>query len=330
MLWQHLGLVRTTTTPPPPSLFPSRRPLEIATAVVLFVVAAGWALPAAAQSGGGEAGLSVLAAVILGLVEGLTEFLPVSSTGHLLVANEVLDLGGTEAADQALDAYAICIQAGAILAVLVLYQERVRQMIDGLLGRSDEGRVVLVAVVAAFIPTAIIGLALRGVVRDRLFGAGPVAIAWLVGGLAILALVKTGLLERAGVELGRITTRQAVLIGILQAVALWPGVSRSLVTIVAGVLVGLSLRAAVEFSFLLGLVTLSAATVLTAISEGDLLIDTFGIVTPLVGLVVAFVAAVISVRWMVTWLQSRGLDVFGYYRVVIALAAFAAIGVGWL
>ena len=289
-----------------------------------------WAVPAAAQAGDGSSGLSVFAAVVLGLVEGLTEYLPVSSTGHLLVTNKVLGLGGTEAADTALDAYAICIQAGAILAVLVLYQDRVRQMIDGLVGRSAEGRAVLLAVLAAFVPTAIIGLALRDVVRDRLFGTGPIAAAWLVGGLAILALVRSGFFARAGVALSSISTTQALLIGVGQAVALWPGVSRSLVTIVAGVLVGLSLEAAVEFSFLLGLVTLSAATVLTAYSDGALLIDTFGYVTPIIGLLVAFVAAIVSVRWMVSWLQSRGFAVFGYYRVAIGVLTIAAIALGWL
>jgi undecaprenyl-diphosphatase len=287
-------------------------------------------LVAAARTSEGSAELSVPAAIVLGLVEGLTEYLPVSSTGHLLVANEVLGLGGTPDADRSLDAYAICIQAGAILAVLVLYHERIRQMIDGLLGRSEHGRTVLMAMIAAFVPTAIIGFALKDVVRDNLFGAGPVAGAWLIGGLAILALTRTGLLARAGAELHQITLRQAVLIGLGQAVALWPGVSRSLVTIIAAVLVGLSLAAAVEFSFLLGLVTLSAATVLTALSDGSLLIDTFGVVTPIVGLVVAFVAAVASVRWMVNWLQRRSLDIFGYYRVAIGVLALAAIAAGWL
>ena len=288
-------------------------------------------IPVAAQAtDDGSIGLSVFAAVILGLVEGFTEYLPVSSTGHLLVTNEILGLGGTPDADDALEAYAICIQAGAILAVLVLYQERIRQMIDGLLGRSVEGRRVLLAVIAAFIPTAIIGLALKNVVRDRLFGVGPIAAAWLVGGVAILLLVRSGFFSRAGIALSNISTTQALLIGLGQAVALWPGVSRSLVTIIAGVLVGLSLEAAVEFSFLLGLVTLSAATVLTAYTDGGLLIDTFGYVTPLIGLAVAFVAAVVSVRWMVAWLQSRGFAIFGYYRVAIGVAAFAAIGLGWL
>ena len=293
------------------------------------VVAALWMLPASAQDEGTGTGLSVFAAIVLGLVEGLTEYLPVSSTGHLLVTNELLGLGGTEAEDTALDAYAICIQAGAILAVLFLYWERILQMVDGLIGRSDDGRRILLAVIGAFIPTAIIGLAFKDLVRDNLFGVGPVAAAWLVGGLAILVLTRTGLLDRAGIELSQISVVQALLIGVGQAVALWPGVSRSLVTIVAGVLVGLSLRAAVEFSFLLGLVTLSAATALTALQEGDLLIDTFGYLTPAIGLVVAFVAAVASVRWMVSWLQDRGLNIFGYYRVLIGIAAFTALALGW-
>ena len=311
------------------TLRPTRPPLLAAVAVGSVVAL--WMIPVAAQTtDDGSTSLSVFAAVILGLVEGFTEYLPVSSTGHLLVTNEILGLGGTPDADDALEAYAICIQAGAILAVLVLYQERIRQMVDGLLGRSAEGRRVLLAVIAAFVPTAIIGLALRDVVRDRLFGVGPIATAWLIGGVGILLLVRSGFFSRAGIALSSISTTQALLIGLGQAVALWPGVSRSLVTIIAGVLVGLSLEAAVEFSFLLGLVTLSAATVLTAYTEGGLLIDTFGFATPLIGLAVAFVAAVVSVRWMVAWLQSRGFAIFGYYRVVIGVAAFAAIGLGWL
>ncbi len=274
--------------------------------------------------------LSVLSAVILGLVEGLTEYLPVSSTGHLLVTTELLGLATTEEAEEALDTYAICIQAGAILAVFVLYRERVAQMFDGLLGRSEDGRRVLTAVIAAFIPTAIIGLLLVETVRSRLFGVEPVAIAWLVGGLAIIALTRSGLLQRAGTELSAISARQAVLIGMAQAIALWPGTSRSLITIVAGVLVGLSLSAAVEFSFLLGLATLGAATIVTAAEDGSQLIDLFGWFTPLVGLVVAFLAALASIRWMVSWLQDRSLDVFGYYRIAIGLLAFGLVAAGRL
>ncbi len=297
--------------------------------VALALLSAG---PVLAQGGTADddIGLSVFAAVVLGLVEGITEYLPVSSTGHLLITNEILGLGGTQAADDALDTYAICIQAGAILAVLFVYQERIRQMIDGLLGRSEEGRRVLVAVIAAFVPTAIIALAIFNTVRDRLFGPTPIAVAWLVGGVGILILTRRGFFDRAGAELATITFRQAGLIGLLQAAAVWPGTSRSLVTIVAGVLVGLSLRAAVEFSFLLGLITLTAATAFAGLSDGAELVDTFGVVTPVVGLVVAFVSAVAAVRWMVAWLSDRGFEVFGWYRIAIGILALGAVGLGWL
>jgi undecaprenyl-diphosphatase len=303
-------------------------PLAALVALAVAATPAAAALAQAAQDGVDE--LSVGAAVLLGLVEGLTEYLPVSSTGHLLVTNEILGLAQTEEAEKALDTYAICIQAGAILAVVVLYRERILQMLDGLLGRSEEGRRVLLAVITAFVPTAIIGLAIVGWVRDKLFGLPPIAGAWLVGGLAILALTRSGIMNRGGRSLAELTLPQAALIGVAQAVAMWPGTSRSLITIVAAILVGLSLSAAVEFSFLLGLITLSAATAATAASDGGQLIDLYGWVTPAIGLVVAFVAALVSVRWMVSWLQQRSFDVFGWYRIAIGLAAFGALAAGWI
>ena len=116
-------------------------------------------------------------------------------------------------------------------------------MVDGLIGRSDEGRRIMLAVVGAFVPTAIIAYAFKDPVRDNLFGVPPIATAWLVGGIAILVVTRMGLLERAGVELGQITLVQAGLIGLGQAIALWPGVSRSLVTILTALVVGLSLLA---------------------------------------------------------------------------------------
>lgn len=298
--------------------------------IVLSVAVLFWMAPAAAQAESGDAGLSLFAAIVLGLVEGITEYLPISSTGHLLVVTEILGLGGTESSDRSLETYAICIQAGAILAVFVVYLDRIKQMFEGLLGRSEEGRRILLAVIVAFVPTAVIAVAIFDLVRDQLFGVTPIAVAWFVGGLVILALSRSGFFDRAGVELAEITMRQAGLIGVMQALAVWPGTSRSLVTIIAGVLVGLSLRAAVEFSFLLGLVTLSAATVFAGLSDGQELIDNFGYLTPLVGLVVAFVSAVVAVRWMVAWLNNRGFEIFGWYRLAVGLAAFAAVGAGWL
>lgn len=270
----------------------------------------------------------MLASIILGVVEGITEYLPISSTGHLLVTQELLGLGGTDEADLALDTYAICIQAGAILAVLVLYRERIKQMIAGMMGRDPEGRRVLLATITAFVPTVAIALALQDPIRDRLFGAGPIAIAWFVGGLGILYLVRTDRLSQAGADITEMTLRQAFLIGLIQSLALWPGVSRSLSTIVAAVVVGMSLSAAVEFSFILGLVTLGAATAYEALDNGQNLIDTFGYTTPLIGLVVAFVSAVVAVRWMVTWLEQRGFAIFGWYRLVVGLALGAAVLAG--
>lgn len=307
------------------------RTLTLAAVVSMSVVAFGVspALAALTEASEGAPELSPLAAVILGLVEGLTEYLPVSSTGHLLVTNELLGLVNEET-ETALETYAICIQAGAILAVFVLYRERVVEMFNGLIGRSTDGRRVLMGVVIAFIPTAAIGYLLVDTVRDRLFGVTPIAAAWLIGGLAILGLTHSGLLAKAGTELVHISATQAFLIGLAQSLALWPGVSRSLITIVAGVVVGLSLAAAVEFSFLLGLVTLGAATLVTALEDGDQLIDLFGWTTPLIGLAVAFVAALASIKWMVAWLQERSLDVFGYYRIAIGALAFGLVAVGWL
>jgi undecaprenyl-diphosphatase len=316
---------RLTTAPP-------KLLLGLAAALTGLAVLIDPAIAVVAQESAAEGvdELSIWAAIILGLVEGLTEYLPVSSTGHLLVTNEILGLAQTEEAEQALDTYAICIQAGAIVAVFVLYWERIRQMLDGLLGRSEEGRRVLIGVIVAFIPTAIIGLALVDYVRDRLFGVGPIATAWLIGGIGILILTRTGLMDRGGIELSELTTRHALIIGVAQAIAMWPGTSRSLITIVAAVLVGLSLRAAVEFSFLLGLATLGAATVATGFTDGSQLVDLYGYATPAIGMVVAFLAALASIKWMVSWLQERSFDVFGYYRVVIGILAFGAMAVGWL
>ncbi len=277
-----------------------------------------------------SADLSVLDSVILGLVEGLTEYLPVSSTGHLLIAQKLLGLGGDDATDLALETYAICIQAGAILAVLFLYWGRIRQMLDGLLGRSEEGRHILIAVMTAFVPTAIIGLVVQGPVREYLFGVWPIALSWLVGGFVILYLSRTGFMDKAGKGLGELTVQNALIIGVLQAIAMWPGTSRSLTVIIAGLFIGLSLKAAVEFSFLLGLITLAAATAFEGMQNGPELVDQFGVVNPLIGLFVAFVSAMAAVKWMVSWLEQKGFDIFGYYRIVIGLGAFAALGMGAL
>ena len=288
-------------------------------------------VPASPSAGAKQDALTLGEALILGTIEGLTEYLPVSSTGHLLVAGWFMGVGDTPIASarkkarnkEAVDAYTICIQAGAIIAVLGLYFRRVRQMLRGLAGRDAEGRGLLINVVAAFLPAAVGGLLLNKLIKTWLFGPWPVILAWFVGGLAILAVCRWNQGKERPGNTGRsieeLTWRMALIIGFAQCIAMWPGVSRSLVTIVGGLLVGLSLSAAVEFSFLLGIITLGAATGYDTLKHGQLMLQTFDPLSLAVGVAAAFVSAVLSVKWMVRYLNRHGLALFGYYRVVLAV-----------
>jgi undecaprenyl-diphosphatase len=281
-----------------------------------------WATPAGAASAvvaASESALSVGQAILFGVVEGLTEFLPISSTGHLLVLARILDVGQHGKAEDAIKSYEIAIQAGAILAVLGLYRHRFLTMVEGVTGKSEDGRRVLIGVLLAFVPAAIVGVALESVIKDVLFGVGPVLAAWVVGGILILVLSRNGVLApKGGKLLEQLTPRDAIVIGVAQVAALWPGTSRSLVTIVAALLLGYSMAAAVEFSFLLGFLTLGAATGYQVLKDGQEMIDAFGWFTPIVGLVAAFVAAVVSIKWMVGYLERHDLSIFGWYRIAIA------------
>ena len=274
--------------------------------------------------------LSLWDAAILGIVEGVTEYLPVSSTGHLLLTESILGLDRDPASKRAANAYAIVIQAGAILAVLGLYRKRIRQMLLGLMGRDANGQALFWNLVIAFLPAVVAGLLLEDVIKGRLFGIWPVTAAWLTGGIFILFLDRKRPHELPGLSIESLGWRQALGIGLMQCVALWPGVSRSLATIAGGLLMGVELTAAVEFSFLLGLMTLGAATMYEAYNNGHMIVASFGLTGPLLGFFCAFVSAWISVKWMVSFLQRRGLALFGWYRIVLALVVAAVLlsGVG--
>lgn len=256
--------------------------------------------------------LSIPHAILLGIVEGITEFLPVSSTGHLLVVGELIGFG-TGKASVAADTYSIAIQFGAILAVLFLYRNRVWSLVRGLFGADADGRAFLIRLVVAFLPAAFIGVLAGDAMKSALFGPIPVTIAWLTGGIVLLRWKPTV----GSVVLHEMPIRAAFIIGCAQSIALWPGVSRSLVTLIAALAVGLSMSGAIEFSFLLGLITLSSATALDLTKHGSELVDQFGILAPSVGLVCAFITAVIAVKWMVGYLESHSLRVFGWYRLAI-------------
>jgi undecaprenyl-diphosphatase len=286
--------------------------------------------PAAGTAPGDATGqLSTADGLVLGLVEGVTEYLPVSSTGHLVVTARLLDLETEGSAGDALDSYTIVIQVGAIAAVLLLYRRRIVQMLGGIAGRDATGRRLVVALAAAFAPAAVAALALEGFIGDHLLEPGPVATAWIVGGVLLVVLGRA-LRERGrlGAPLEQITVRHALLIGVAQAVAVWPGVSRSLVTLVGGVLVGLTLAAAVEFSFLLGLLTLGAATGYEVVSNGSTITDELGFGPTVVGIVAAFVSAAVAVKFLVEYLNRRDLRGFGYYRVGVGVLTFVLLATG--
>lgn len=266
-------------------------------------------------------------AAVLGIVEGLTEYLPISSTGHLILAQRAMGITNSDPAN----AYAIVIQGGAILAVLWVYWSRISQMSRGVIGRDVQGRRLAQNLFVAMLPLLLI-VPLDKFIEHRLFGLWPVVAAWFVGGVAILLVVRyrPRSTADAGLELSAMTWRMAMAIGFLQLVAVWPGTSRSLMTIVAGVLVGLNLVAAVEFSFLLGMLTLGGATVLKMSKDHRMLLDHYTAASMLIGMVCAFIAAVIAVKWMVGYLKKHGMEIFGYYRVAIALAVALLLVLGWI
>jgi len=264
---------------------------------------------------------------VLGIVEGVTEYLPVSSTGHLILTQRMMKIPASQAAD----AYAICIQAGAILAVLGLYWPQVKEMILGLFGKSSQGLALAINIIVAFLPAAVIGVLFDAAIEEYLFGLWPIIAAWFVGGVAIILYTRWRPMHKngaadSGSDLTTLNWRMALTIGFAQCLAMWPGTSRSLVTILAGCLVGLSLSSAVEFSFLLGVVTLTAATGFKAVHGGLAMVHAYGWNTMLIGFAFATVSAAVAVKWMVSYLNRHSLVIFGIYRVALAVVATLMVG----
>ncbi|MCA9307103.1 MAG: undecaprenyl-diphosphate phosphatase [Phycisphaerales bacterium] len=285
--------------------------------------------------------MNLLEAVVLGLVEGITEYLPVSSTGHLILASRALGLDSDETIKRAVDDFNIVIQGGAILAVLGLYWPRILQMLRGLVAKDDDarrGRRLLINLVIAFIPAAILGFLFDETIEKHLFGVWPVIIALFVGGIWMIAIdswrkKKFGPEHVAdtGDTIDDITWQRAILIGLFQCVAMWPGTSRSMMTIAGGTILGLKPRQAAEFSFLLGLPTLGGACVYKLAKNLKHAHDTgtpnlfeqLGWLPVIVGVAVATVSAALAVRWLVSFLNKHGLAPFGYYRIALAIAVVA-------
>jgi undecaprenyl-diphosphatase len=322
------------------------RPLLVALALLSLPVAAAESPKPAPSASAPAAELSVADALVLGVVEGVTEFLPVSSTGHLIIANHFLGLEAEKpllSADgrplyyrapspqyphgvpltikQAADTYVVVIQFGAIAAVGILYWTQLIAMLRGLLGRDPAGRRLLINLLIAFLPAAGLGFLLHGWIDAHLFSIPAVIIA-LVAGAGLMFFAESWRRKHANRTAlpAELTPKQAAGIGALQCLALWPGTSRSMTTIVGGYFAGLDPRRAAEFSFLLGFVTLTAATVYKSYKGGAAMIQVFGWSNVLLGAAVAAVTAALSVRFLVGWLTRHGLAAFAWYRLALALA----------
>ena len=264
--------------------------------------------------------MTFIDAIVLGVVEGITEFLPISSTGHLILTSKLLGLVESEF----LTSFEIAIQLGAILAVVFLYWRKL--LVDrGLVAR----------VLAAFVPTAIIGLALHGLAKTYLLGnAKVVLISLFVGGVVLILfeywygkreerLVEIDIAGEADLPVLRqvITYKQAVIVGLAQSLAIVPGVSRAAATVVGGLALGLPRKTIVEFSFLLAIPTMAAATGLDLIKTGvnfssqEWLLLASGFIT-------AAVVAMVAVKWLLRFITHHNFTAFGWYRIVVATLAF--------
>ena len=262
-------------------------------------------------------------AVILGIVEGVTEFLPVSSTGHLLLAERFFDLGE----DSFWKSFAVLIQLGAILAILALYFGKLWHIAQGLFGGSVAARRFVIGVLVAFLPAAIIGAAMGGFIKSYLFNPWVVCFSLIVGGAILLWIDQ---LDLAPVHHDATTfpLPMYLKIGFAQCVAMIPGVSRSGATIVGAMLLGAEKRAAAEFSFFLAIPTMAGAFVYDLYkSRGDLSMD-HGVIIA-IGFVVSFITAIIVVKSFLGYVTRHGFALFAWWRVIVGTLGLIALALGY-
>lgn len=274
----------------------------------------------------------LIKAAIMGIVEGLTEFLPISSTGHLILAGSLLNFVGEKA-----KVFEIAVQTGAMFAVVWEYRQRLARTVTGIT-REPQARRFALNVLIAFIPAVVLGLAFGKYIKAHLFHPVPVAAAFIVGGFIILWVESRhkrlyGEMDLAGGRRARVETvddmgpMDALKVGLLQCLAMIPGTSRSGATIIGGLVLGMSRKAATEFSFYLGIPTLMGAGAYSVLKQRDALawadVPMFA-----VGLVFAFVSALLCIRWLIRYVSSHDFKVFAYYRIAFGLIVLATAYAG--
>jgi undecaprenyl-diphosphatase len=268
--------------------------------------------------------LLLIKAIVMGIVEGLTEFLPISSTGHLILAGSLLDFTGPGFTKEKADVFEIVIQAGAILAVCWEYRQRIAAVATGLFSDRKAQRLAINLVVA-FLPAAVLGVLFSKAIKAHLFSAVPVATAFIVGGLIILWVErrhgksKFGERDFARIEtVDDMSVVDAFKVGCAQVFALIPGTSRSGATIIGAMLFGLSRKAATEFSFFLAIPTLFGATVYS-LYKARALLESSDLPLFTVGTVAAFLSAFLCVRWLLRYISNHNFTVFAWYRIAFGI-----------
>lgn len=266
--------------------------------------------------------LLLIKAAIMGIVEGLTEFLPISSTGHLILAGSLLGMDDAKA-----KVFDIAIQTGAIFAVILVYAQRLRQVAASL-PTQEKSRRFVINVLIAFLPAVVLGLLLGKMIKAHLFTPTVVATAFIVGGFVILWAERRQSQARIH-HVDEMSNWDALKVGLVQCVAMIPGTSRSGATIIGGMFLGLSRQAATEFSFFLAIPTLIGAGLYSLYKERALLawadLPMFA-----VGLLFSFVSAWICVRWLLRYVSTHSFVPFAYYRIVFGIVVLATAHFGWV
>ena len=273
--------------------------------------------------------MDLLHALILGIVEGLTEFLPVSSTGHLILVGQALQLGQTPDSKAALDAFDVVIQAGAWFACVLYYAPLLLARVRGLQSADPVEKQASVrlfsAIAVAFLPAAIIGKLAGKHIKAALFHPMPVAIALAVGGIVMIVAERWAKGRAEGKRLEDLRLPIALQVGFAQCAALIPGTSRSMATIVGGLASGLTMAAAADFSFLVSIPILGAATAYELLKEWRLLVTEIGPVAITVGLIASFLVGLASIAGFLQVIRRVGLWPFGIYRVILAIVVGVAM-----
>jgi len=255
--------------------------------------------------------IAIIKAIFLGAVEGLTEFIPVSSTAHLLLSSKLIDFSYIKDG-----VFEIVIQLGAILAVVVLYRQKILDVLLGIFNKKSSQNFII-NILVAFLPAAIFGLLLHKIIKLMFFNPTSIAIALIVGGIVMLVVEKMDIKPKYS-QIDNLSIGQSLKIGLFQVVSMIPGVSRSGATIIGGLLLKLDRRTSAEFSFFLSIPTIFAASIFDFHNNYSSF-DSGKISLIVVGFIAAFLSSLVVIKWFINFVSNHSFRVFAYYRIILGL-----------